>query len=157
FQVRGCVGCHRYEGYDREADALSNARQSIKTLTLERDERRREADQTGKAADVAESDEEAQDLRKRVAALKQMISQIEGRIDEFEIESKLLMQDQKKVGPNLKEIKAKLRRAWLPVWLADPQAFRPGTKMPTFRLDGDEVKAISAFIWQSALEVKLPP
>src|SRR5262249_49328823 len=34
------------------------------------------------------------------------------------------------------------------------QAFRPGTKMPTFRLADDEVKAISAFIWQSALDIK---
>ena len=29
FQVRGCAGCHRYEAFDREIDALSNARQSI--------------------------------------------------------------------------------------------------------------------------------
>ncbi|HSF24318.1 MAG TPA: cytochrome c, partial [Blastocatellia bacterium] len=63
---------------------------------------------------------------------------------------------QKKVGPNLKEIRAKIRKEWLPVWLSDPQAFRPGTKMPTFRLADDEVKAISAFLWQSALDVKLP-
>src|SRR2546425_7067195 len=26
----------------------------------------------------------------------------------------------------------KLRKEWIPVWLKDPQAFRPGTKMPTF-------------------------
>jgi cytochrome c551/c552 len=156
FQNRGCVGCHRYEGFDREADALSNARQSMKTLDLEREDRRREISQTSAAADVAESDEEAQALRKRVEALRQMISQLDARIDEFDTQSKYLMQDQKKVGPNLKEIRAKLRKEWLPVWLSDPQAFRPGTKMPTFRLGDDEVKAISAFLWQSALDVKLP-
>ena len=55
-------------------------------------------------------------------------------------------------------IKAKLRKDWIPVWLSDPQAFRPGTKMPTFRfLNNDEIEAISAFLWQSALDVKLPP
>ncbi|MBV9956926.1 MAG: hypothetical protein JO360_00840, partial [Acidobacteria bacterium] len=32
FQYRGCVGCHRYEGFDRETDALANARQSITQL-----------------------------------------------------------------------------------------------------------------------------
>src|SRR5262249_10178765 len=154
FQNRGCVGCHRYESFDREADALSNARQSIKTLELERDDRRREITQTNAAADAAESDEDAVHLRKRAEALRQVISQLESRIDQYDIQSKYLMQDVKKVGPNLKEIKAKLRKEWLPVWLSDPQAFRPGTKMPTFRLADDEVKAISAFIWQSALDIK---
>jgi mono/diheme cytochrome c family protein len=157
FQVRGCVGCHRNESFDREADALANARQSIKTLELERDDRRREITATSAAADAAATDEEAQRLRKRVEALRQIISQLEARVDEFDLQAKYLMQDVKKVGPNLKELKAKVRREWLPVWLSDPQAFRPGTKMPTFRLTDDEVKAISAFIWQSALDVKLPP
>jgi cytochrome c551/c552 len=156
FQVRGCVGCHRYEAFDREADALSNARQSIKTLELEREDRKREIAQTNAAADAAAAagrDEEAAQLKKKAdETLHQMISQI----DEFDFQSKYLMEDVKKVGPNLKEIKAKLNKDWIPVWLSDPQAFRPGTKMPTFRLDDDEIKAISAFIWQSALDVKVP-
>ncbi len=156
FQVRGCAGCHRYEAFDREADALSNARQSIKTLELERDDRRREITQTGAAADAAATDEEATQLRKKAEALRQAISQVDARIDQFDIQAKYLMQDVKKIGPNLKEIKAKLRKDWIPVWLSDPQAFRPGTKMPTFRLEDDEIKAISAFLWQSALDVKLP-
>ena len=154
FQVRGCAGCHRYEAFDREADALSNARQSIKTLELQRDERKREIAQTGAAADAAASDEEATQLRKKAEALRQMISQVDARIDEFDTQAKYLMQDVKKIGPNLKEIKAKLRKDWIPVWLSDPQAFRPGTKMPTFRLEDDDIKAVSAFLWQSALDVK---
>lgn len=154
FQVRGCAGCHRYEAFDREADALSNARQSIKTLELQRDDRRREITQTSAAADAAASDEEATQLRKKTEALRQMISQVDARIDEFDIQAKYLMQDVKKIGPNLKEVKAKLRKDWIPVWLSDPQAFRPGTKMPTFRLEDDEKKAISAFLWQTALDVK---
>ena len=156
FANRGCVGCHRYEGFDREADSLSNARQSTKTLELERRDRLREISQVNLDADAAESDEDATRLRKRAESLRQMISQLDSRIAEFDTQSKYLMQDQKKVGPNLKEIRAKLRKEWLPVWLSDPQAFRPGTKMPTFRLADEEVKALSAFLWQSALDVKLP-
>jgi hypothetical protein len=52
---------------------LSNARQSIKTLELERDDRRREINQTNAAADAAASDEEATQLRKKAEALRQMI------------------------------------------------------------------------------------
>jgi cytochrome c2 len=157
FQVRGCAGCHRYEAFDREADALSNARQSIKTLTLERTDRGREYTQTTAEAGAATtSDEDVPKLLKKANELRQMISQVDARIDEFDIQAKYLMQDVKKIGPNLKEIKAKLRKDWIPVWLSDPQAFRPGTKMPTFRLEDDEIKALSAFLWQSALDVKLP-
>ena len=32
FSERGCVGCHRYEGFDRETDALSAARQNTTQL-----------------------------------------------------------------------------------------------------------------------------
>ena len=42
------------------------------------------------------------------------------------------MQDVKKVGPNLKDVRVKLRKEWVPVWLQNPQAFRPDTKMPVF-------------------------
>ena len=156
FQVRGCAGCHRYESFDREADALSNAHQSMKTLELEREDRKREIAQTGAAADDPNaSDEEATQLRKKAEALRQVISQIDARIDEFDSQAKYLMEDVKKIGPNLKEIRAKLRKDWIPVWLSDPQAFRPGTKMPSFRLEDDEIKAISAFLWQSAIDVKV--
>lgn len=156
FQERGCVGCHRYEGFDREADALSSSRQSIKTLEMQRDARSKEIAQTLKESDDPnKSVEEARALLKRVEALRQMVSEIDARIDETDAQSKYLLQDQKKVGPNLKEIKAKLRRDWIPDWLRDPQAFRPGTKMPSFRLNDDEVKAVSAFLWQSSLDMKV--
>jgi mono/diheme cytochrome c family protein len=158
FQNKGCVGCHRYEGFDREGDALASARQTIKQLDMDRAARNREVEETRVAADNAASDEEARTLLRRVDSLRQMISQIDSRVDELDIQSKYLMRDQKKIGPNLKEIKAKLRKEWLPGWLRDPQAFRPGTKMPTFRLDEDEIKAISAFLWQSAIDyVKVQP
>ncbi len=32
FNQRGCVGCHRYEGFDRETDSLGSARQSTSQL-----------------------------------------------------------------------------------------------------------------------------
>jgi cbb3-type cytochrome oxidase cytochrome c subunit len=59
-------------------------------------------------------------------------SLLAARIGELNLQTRYLQQDQKKVGPNLKDVKLKLRKEWVPVWLRDPQAFRPGTKMPTF-------------------------
>ena len=59
------------------------------------------------------------------------------------------MQDQKKVGPNLKDVRLKLNKNWIPVWLKKPSDFRPTTKMPNFRLTDHQIQAISAYIWQS--------
>src|SRR5437773_4346882 len=42
------------------------------------------------------------------------------------------------------------------LWLKKPSDFRATTKMPNFRLNDDQIKAISAFIWQSALTDSLP-
>ncbi|HYN83615.1 MAG TPA: c-type cytochrome [Pyrinomonadaceae bacterium] len=171
FQERGCVGCHRYEGFDRESDALTNTRQLLKQLDDERIANEREAKKAAADSGTA-SDEEADELLRRAESLRVTNSQIEARIDQLEIQSRHLMQDQKKVGPNLKDVRLKLRKEWIPEWLRDPQAFRPGTKMPTYwYLSGEkkgagnniapsrqeeERKAISAYLWQSAFEGQLP-
>ena len=79
-----------------------------------------------------------------------------GRSTRHDRRVKDLLQDMKKVGPDLKEVRMKLRPEWVPVWLQNPHAFRPTTQMPRFRLDDDELPAISAFIWQSGLDGQLP-
>ncbi|HXG91850.1 MAG TPA: c-type cytochrome [Blastocatellia bacterium] len=167
FMIRGCVGCHRYEGFDREMDGLSNANQNIKQLEMEK--REYELAREEMLSEDANAKKRGEDRARRlvpnskVMALDQIqgyvnqtISQYDTRIAEADLMTKQLLKDQKKVGPNLKEIKWKLKRDWIPVWLANPQAFRPGTKMPTFRLSDDEVQAISAFLWQSAIDYVKP-
>jgi cytochrome c551/c552 len=170
FQERGCVGCHRYEGFDRESDALTNTRQQIKQLEDELAANEREVKVARAESATARSDEEAQRLLARAESLTVTNSQIEARVDQLNTQSRYLMQDQKKVGPNLKDVRLKLRKEWIPVWLQDPQNFRPGTKMPTYwylkgepgtvvppNVQEDERKAISAYLWQSAYEGQMPP
>jgi cytochrome c551/c552 len=165
FQNRGCVGCHRYEGFDREADALSSTRQMMTQLEEQIAANERESRQASASiGDV--SDEEAQKLLARAEYLRVTNSQLAARIDQLSIQGKYLMQDQKKVGPNLKDVRLKLRKEWIPEWLKDPQAFRPGTKMPTFwrinsQMVGDphadeERKAIAAYLWQESFDGKVP-
>ncbi|HVG32540.1 MAG TPA: c-type cytochrome [Pyrinomonadaceae bacterium] len=171
FQNRGCVGCHRYEGFDRETDALSNARQTIKQLEEEISNNERESRLAKDESGNAENDTEAQRLLARAESLRVTNSLIAARIEQLNTTSKYLMQDQKKVGPNLKDVRLKLRKEWIPEWLRDPQNFRPGTKMPTFwRIDGhnnqhgdqadpredEERKAIAAFIWQESFDGRVP-
>ncbi len=170
FQQRGCVGCHRFEGYDREADALTNARQQIKQLEEQKTANEHGAREAELNAATAADDTQAQELSTRATALRVTSSQLESRIEELNTQARYLMQDQKKVGPNLKDIRLKLRKEWIPEWLKDPQAFRPGTKMPSFwylnpdptmslfnsKNADDERKAIAAYLWQSAFDGQTP-
>ena len=66
------------------------------------------------------------------------------------------MQDVKKIGPNLKDVRLKLNRDWIPVWLKKPSDFRPTTKMPNFRLTDHQIQTISAYLWQSGFTDALP-
>jgi len=45
----------------------------------------------------------------------------------------------------------KIHKEWIPYWLKHTHEFRPTTKMPQFRLQDDEIQAIAAYLWQSAI------
>src|SRR5712691_8104844 len=171
FYQRGCMGCHRYEGFDRETDALGNTRQSISQLEDQITTNEKQIRQDTAASAQVEDNSEAQRLLAHAESLKISNSLVSARIDQLNLQAKYLMQDQKKVGPNLKDVRLKLRKEWIPVWLGNPQAFRPGTKMPTFwrfasnsagadpvkadRDGADQIKAIAAYLWQDGFEGKV--
>jgi hypothetical protein len=156
FRQRGCNGCHRYEGYDKEPEDLLSVGQQIKQLEGQRKDNLKQAAYSMKQADSAQSNEEANKLNEKAVALRVANSKIDGRIQVLDVRTHSLMQDMKKIGPNLKDIRAKLNKNWIPVWLKKPTDFRPTTKMPNFRLDDDEIQAISAYLWQSALTDSVP-
>ncbi len=170
FNERGCVGCHRYEGFDRETDSLAATRQLITQLDDQMIGNEKRIREDIERSNQVEDDAEAQSLLKHAESLRVSNSLLAARKDQLNLQSKYLMQDQKKVGPNLKDVRLKLRKEWLPQWLRDPQGFRPGTKMPTFwrfskpdekRLvppDKDseqQVRAISAYLWQESFAGKV--
>src|SRR5262245_5402197 len=174
FMQRGCMGCHRYEGFDRETDALATARQQIGQLEdqITANEKQIRADiETSAAETTAEAD--VPNILAYADSLKVTNSLLAARIDQMNLQAKYLMQDQKKVGPNLKAVRVKLRKEWVPVWLHNPQAFRPDTKMPVFwrfgtlpedqpgahmrDKDGEEqIQAIAAYLWQEGFDSKIP-
>ncbi len=156
FRQRGCMGCHRYEGYDKEPEDLLSVAQQIKQIDQEKKDNIKQAGDLMKQADKAESNDEANRLNDRAVALKVTNSKLDLRIVQLDRSTKSLLQDMKKVGPNLKDIRLKLNKNWIPVWLKKPSDFRATTKMPNFRLNDEQIKAISAFIWQSALTDPLP-
>jgi len=156
FRQRGCVGCHRYEGYDREPEELLSIGQQIKQLEQEKKDNLKQAASLMKQADVAESNEEANHLNDQAVALRVANSKLDLRMTQLDRSTVSLLQDMKKVGPNLKDVRLKLNKNWIPVWLKKPSDFRPTTKMPNFRLNDEQIKAISAYLWQSGLTDQLP-
>jgi Cytochrome c len=156
FRQRGCVGCHRYEGYDKEPEDLLSIAQQIKLIEQEKKDNLKEANYLMKQADAAQTNEEANRLNDRAVGLKVTNSKLDLRIVQLDRTTKSLLQDIKKVGPNLKDVRLKLNKNWIPVWLRKPSDFRPTTKMPNFRLNDRQIEAISAYLWQTALTDPLP-
>ncbi len=156
FRQKGCMGCHRYEGYDKEPEELNAIGQQIKQIETQKIDNLKESAHLMKEADAAETNEEANRLNTQAVDLKVANSKLDGRLQQLDFESHSLLQDMKKVGPNLKDVRLKLNKNWIPVWLRKPTDFRPTTKMPNFRLTEHQIEAISAFIWQSGLTDPLP-
>src|SRR5581483_1793654 len=109
-----------------------------------------------KQAEAAESNDEANKLNGEAVDLRVANSKLDARLPQLDFQSHSLMQDVKKIWPNLKDVPLKLSKNWIPVWLKKPTDFRPTTKMPNFRLNDDQIKAISAYIWQAELTDTLP-
>ena len=141
FRRRGCMGCHRYEGYDKEPEDLNSVGQQIKQIETQKKDNAKNSADLMKQADAVSSNDEAK---------------LDARLQQLDFQSHSLMQDQKKVGPNLKDARLKLNKNWIPVWLRKPSDFRPTTKMPNFRLTDHQIQAISAYIWQTGFTDPLP-
>ncbi len=156
YREKGCNGCHRYEGFDPESERLQSARLAMRALEARRKDGEHEVAQTIRLGDQAADNATAQRLYARAEALRQGLSRMDNEMEQLTLQASSLMREQKKVGPNLKEIRVKLRPQWLPVWITNPHAFRPTTKMPRFRLLDDEVKSIAAYLWQTAVQQPLP-
>src|SRR5215510_8977089 len=127
FRQRGCVACHRYEGYDKEPEDLLLIAHQIKQLDHERKDNFKQAAYLMKQADAAATNEEASRLNDRAVALKVANSKVDLRLVQLDRTTKSLLEDTKKVGPNLKDVRLKLNKNWIPVWLRKPSDFRPTT------------------------------
>src|SRR5207245_3415785 len=84
FRQRGCVGCHRYEGYDKEPEDVVSSAQQIQQLEQEKKDNLKQAAFLMKQADAAESNEEANRLNDRAVALKVANSKADLRIVQLE-------------------------------------------------------------------------
>ena len=151
-----CIGCHAREGFDPEPQQLRTTQRSLADLLTRKNENQLLIERTIGTADRAQTNEEAERLYAEADALTLSIAGIDTEFAQLQAREAGLMLAFKRVGPNLKEVRIKLKKEWIPIWIQNPHDFRPTTKMPRFRLEEDQVRAISAFIWQSGIEAELP-
>ena len=123
YRQRGCMGCHRYEGYDKEPEDLTSITQQLKLFEQQKIDNAKVSANLMKQADSASSNDEANQLNQKAVALRVSNSKIDGRIQQLDFQTHSLMQDVKKIGPNLKDVRLKLNRDWIPVWLKKPTRF----------------------------------
>jgi len=151
YRQKGCIGCHRFQGFDNQDEQLVNARQQILTLAKTKTDDELEIPRLQKLGDQAPDNASAQKYYAQATNLIVEVSRLDAQAESLEERTHDLQQEVKKVGPDLKEIRMKLRKEWIPYWLGHTRDFRPGTKMPQFRFQPGDVEAISAFLWQNAL------
>lgn len=155
YMNKGCWGCHRFEGYDAEAEELTAVRQRMRNLTASRTANAKEMRVSLEAGDTSTDGATAQRLYARAEELRLTNTRLDAEIHNLRMEETNLAREVKKFGPSLKEIKLKDRKEWIPGWIKNPHEFRPGSKMPEFRLQDEEVRQIAAYLWQNALDGEL--
>jgi cytochrome c2 len=151
YRQKGCIGCHRFQGFDNQDEQLVSARQMITQLENQKQDDRLQITELNKKGDTATDNEAANRYYTQATNLTVTISGMDAQIESLEQRSHNLLQEIKKVGPDLKEVRMKIHKEWIPYWLKHTHEFRPTTKMPQFRLQDDEIQAIAAYIWQSAI------
>ncbi len=151
FRAKGCVGCHRFNGFDNQDEQLVSARQRIMAIEKTKGDDEQEIPRLQKLGDNAPDNAAAEKFYGQATNLTVEISRMDAERETLEGRSHNLIQEIKKVGPDLKEARQKLHKEWIPYWVAHTTEFRPTTKMPQFRFAAGDVEAISAFIWQNAL------
>jgi cytochrome c1 len=156
YNRKGCAACHRHQEFDLDTDAMAAMNAEIRSLDKDQERDRVGIQRETDAGDNAASNDEARRHYAAVEDLRRGISSRDGRIADLADQVRDMRENRKGSGPNLKDTRLKMRKEWIPAWLKDPEAFRPGTRMPVFRLTDEEVREISAFIWQAAVERPMP-
>ncbi|MDE0103257.1 MAG: c-type cytochrome [Bryobacterales bacterium] len=152
YMNKGCWGCHRFEGFDAESEELTAIVQQLRNLEANRDANAKEMRESIELGDTSADGATAQRYYARAEELRLTNSRIDAEIHNLGVERTNLAEEVKKFGPSLKEIKVKDVKEWIPEWIKNPHEFRPGSKMPVFRLLDEEVQQISAYLWQNALD-----
>jgi cytochrome c551/c552 len=144
---QGCMGCHRYPGFNDERGELKSVAEQIVALQRQKENNLRQVTLKQAKADISLREEDARRLRQEVKNLGSEDSQIGVQIEQLEERTRDLMREEKKVGHNLKEIRQKTYAGWIPFLILGPG--RPlGPTIPT----DEQILSMATYLWQTAIQ-----
>lgn len=141
----GCVGCHKVQGFRLEEQEIEDL-----TNTLDKELKPK---LLALAGQLEETEEPAR-VKRALLEVGNQVKVAERRLAELDSEYKFIGPDLNRAGDG--GLKNKIFPQWLPRWISNPHAFRPGTRMPNALLARnadpakDEVIQVAAYIWQQA-------
>ena len=125
YRAKGCIGCHRFNGFDNQDEQLVSARQRIMAIEKTKGDDEQEIPRLQKLGDNAPDNAAAEKFYGQATNLTVEISRMDAERETLEGRSHNLIQEIKKVGPDLKEARQKLHKEWIPYWIAHTTEFRP--------------------------------
>jgi len=98
YREKGCIGCHRFQGFDNQDEQLVSARQMIAQLENQKQDDRLQIAELNKKGDAATDNDAANAYYAQATNLTVTISSMDAQIEELEQRSHNLLQEIKKVG-----------------------------------------------------------
>ncbi len=144
FMRNGCWGCHKYEGFEPQADERMQvgkdlgdlqARENVALNALDKATRRNTEVQLAYSnnPDDTRLEQESRKLGEEISARSYELYELRRQIDSAERRLVELKTETKHVAPNLAQLAAKIEdKGWVARWVRYPKGFRPSTKMPHF-------------------------
>ncbi len=125
YREKGCIGCHKFQGFDNQDELLVAARQQILQLESDRKADQLDIPRLNKQGDTAPSNEAANAFYQQANNLTVTVSSMDAQVEQLDQRTHSFLQEIKKVGPDLKEVRMKIHKEWIPYWLQHTHEFRP--------------------------------
>src|SRR5437773_11941615 len=86
FRQKGCNGCHRDDGYDKEPEDLNSISQQLKQLETDQKDNTKQAAELKTQADAAQRNEGANRLNDKAIALRVAKRKVGGRLQHYDLQ-----------------------------------------------------------------------
>ena len=103
FRLRGCIGCHRYAGFDRDNDDLADVNQQIRVIEQQKAEWQREVGFSIQKGDRTRDNNEAQRLYQHANDLRVRTSGLDAKLEQLDMRSRNLSARSRRSAPTSKK------------------------------------------------------
>src|SRR5258708_40082694 len=110
YREKGCIGCHRFQGFDNQDEELVSARQAISQLDNQKQDDALQITQLNKKGDTAPDNDTANRYYAEATKLTVTMSGMDAKIEQLARRSANLMREISNDGPDLKAVRIKVHK-----------------------------------------------